>query len=369
MIENGKYSPEDHHCSSSKNSVYKRIQNITLAVSLLIVILGVWHIFSKNDGNISLVVPNSPEVTHEPGKILREDFYINQIEPLLKATERSNIEAANRVSQRVHDRFEQYRSNIQEFTKDITSLSTRFSILRKMPGDWWYQNDEIHTFVQEKFEKHFFSEDKIKDDLSEILLAFQTDIVSNMNRVLVSTKNAIDTSSLPNLNIPDFKEYENDVRNIIVEFSKSSAKESVYDGFVVLITSEAAAILVETIIVRIFASMTTSATTSLIASGGATAGSTAIGGSSGSTVGPIGTAIGLGVGFVIGIVVDWYMTDKFQEKLENELTEYFNNMETEIINGNDEKQGLNSTLSLFIDNLNYAQSTVIHREIIKEYQS
>ena len=65
----------------------------------------------------------------------------------------------------------------------------------------------------------------------------------------------------------------------------------------------------------------------------------ATGGSVGTALGPAGTIIGVGVGIVVGCIIDWWMSNKFKEKLIKQCSEYLASLETEIINGSDDTEG------------------------------
>jgi hypothetical protein len=260
--------------------------------------------------------------------------------------------------------FDKYRRGIQPFAEDITSLKTRFGILRRMPADWWYENEEVEAYVQQKFEKHLFSEKQFSQEIVHILEILKEDLEGNENRLLASCNAAIESADLPRMTLPDYTEYENDVRKIVLEFGADSARDSVYNGIATFILAEATAIIIQKIISGILTTMGTAAATSLAASGGATVVGVTAGASAGTIGGPAGQAIGLGIGLVVGVLVDWWMTERFQENLTQKLEEYFNNLEAGLLQGADGRPGLKETLTVLTENLSFAQTTTIHRAMI-----
>lgn len=294
----------------------------------------------------------------------REEFYMEQIEPLLKATERANRQAAERAVTRITEVFDRYRAGIKPFTDDITSIGTRFGILLRMPADWWYEDQRINTYIQEMFEAHLFSEDRFREDISAVLEALKEDQQANQNRLLGSIKAAVASGDLPDMTLPDYRQYEEEVRAIILDFSGDRAKDSVYQGIATIVLAEVAAITAHQIVVRILVSVGTSAATSAAAGGGATAGGAATGGAAGTLGGPVGTAIGVGVGLVVGVIVDWWMTERFKERLANDLNDYFDKLQFGLLEGTDRDAGLSATLAKFVDDVSFAQTTVVHRALV-----
>lgn len=342
-------------------------RSILVPVLILIVALVGWWLVIANQTPPPAVRPTPPTIFIDEGQVLREErerFYTTEIEPLLKATERSNRETAERAVVRVTDVFKKYRSGIKPFADDITSIGTRFGILRRMPANWWYEDDRINIYIQEKFESHLFSEDQFHNDIVAVLKTFREDLQANESRLLASVRAAIEAGDLPEMALPDYRQYEEEIRAIILEFSGDRARDSVYQGIATFVVAEVAAIAVHQIIVRILAAIGTSAATSAIAGGGATAGGAAAGGGAGTLGGPVGVAIGIGAGLVVGIIVDWWMTDRFQNRLADDLNNYFDELESGLLNGTDDDAGLRATVAKFIDDLSFAQTTVVHRALV-----
>lgn len=336
--------------------------------AVLLSVLGVWLYLLLSETPAPARPPSPPPVDRNPAtdseRKDRDEIYRREIEPLLKATEHANRQAAERALGRVTEKFDGYRGGIESFTEDITSIGTRFRILVRMPGDWWYEDKRIANFIQRKFEVHLFSEDQFHRDISGVLDALREDIEANQNRMLVGVRDAVESGDLPSMAVPDYRRYEEEIRAIILEFSSDRAKDSVYQGIATLILSEVAAVTVSAIVVKILTSVGTTAATSAAAGGGAAGAGAATGGAAGTLAGPVGTAIGIGVGLVIGAIVDWWMTEQFKERLSRDLDDYFQALQTGLLDGTETEAGLKASLDRFIDDLNYAQEVVLRRGVV-----
>lgn len=353
-------SPVDDVPKDSRRPLWR---SILLPTVLLIGAVAAWAIVVSRETPPPTPPPSPPGVSIDPGTAIREQFYSQEIEPLLKSTERANRLATERAIQRIGDTFNRYRHGIRPFTEDITSIGTRFGILRRMPADWWHEDQRINAYIQEKFEKHLFSEQQFQRDIAGILDSLKDDLEANTNRLLAGIRSSIERHDLPQIQVPDYQKYDKEVRTIVLEFSGDRAKDSFYQGIATLVLAEVATITAHQIVVRVLVSVGTSAATSAAASGGAAAGGAAAGGATGTLAGPVGTAIGVGVGLVVGVIVDWWMTDHFIERLTNDLTDYINQLEAGLLDGTKSDAGLKKTLERFVEDFNFAQSTVAHKAI------
>ena len=111
-------------------------------------------------------------------------------------------------------------------------------------------------------------------------------------------------------------------------------------------------------------SIGTTIAASSTAAGGATAGSATAGAGGGSLVGPAGTAIGLGVGLVVGIAVDWWMTESFRGRLEDELESYLFRLEHGILFGENGNEGIESDLQKLLEDLTKAQQEALSQNLL-----
>jgi uncharacterized membrane protein len=351
--------------STPKNLRQPLWRSILVPVLVLIGAVVAWVIVVSRETPPPLSPPSPPGVTIDSGTVIRQQFYNQEIEPLLMSTERANHLATERAIQKLQETFNAYRGGIRPFTEEITSIGTRFGVLRRMPADWWNKEQSINLYIQEKFEHHLFSEGQFQSEIAGILTAFKEDLEANTNRLLGEMRHSVERQNLPEIQIPDYQKFEEHVRFIILEFSVTKSKESVYHGIATFIVAEVAVISFAQIVVRVLAVIGGNAAASAASAGGATAGGAAAGATTGTLAGPLGTAIGVGVGLVVGVVVDWWMTDNFKQKLTKELTDYINQLEEALLEGTESDAGLKVTLDQFIRDFNFAQSTVAHRAIVR----
>lgn len=335
------------------------VRSLVLPVAILVVSIVAWFVVTRTQTPVP-PVPQPPPVEVNRTK----EFYDSTLQPLVDENQRANLVAIERCLSRIDDSFTIYRKGIKPFSDDITSMGTRFGILTRMPANWWYEDGRIQRFVQTKFETHIFGEKQLNDDLTSALASLRDEIHANRNQLLASVKLAVFESDFPSLAIPDYRSFDEQVNQLLLEFSSNRAKDSVYHGIATMVTSEVAALVVTQIITRVVTAIGTSAATSAAAGGGATAGGAAAGAGGGSLGGPVGTAIGLGVGLVVGILVDWWMTENFKATLEKDLNTYLTNLRDGIIEGVNGEPGLREALQDFGTHYNKAQDETFHRMLL-----
>jgi uncharacterized membrane protein len=83
----------------------------------------------------------------------------------------------------------------------------------------------------------------------------------------------------------------------------------------------------------------------------------------------VGIAVGVGVGIVVGAMVDWWCTENFKTELNDRLTDYISNLESAVIDGDQQKPnqqnpGLRSILTSTINYLHGAASGVLRQSIV-----
>lgn len=288
-------------------------------------------------------------------------FYEAEVEPILLAHERANRAAAERAIQRIRETFDGYRRGVDPFVEDITSWGTRLGVLVRTPGDWWYEDERINTFVSEKFEEHLFSEQQLQRDLTQVLVALREDLRANRNRLLTQVRAAVNASDLTPITLPDFTDYDRQVREDLVELAEARGQTSLYHGIAVTVGAEAVAIPAGWLAgVSVSALLSSSA-----AATGATATTTAGGGTAGSLAGPVGTGVGVIVGAMVGLGIDWWLTERFQERVTGELTSYLDELERGLLEGTDDDPGLKKTLERVVDDLNAAESVFMHKQLVE----
>ncbi len=305
------------------------------------------------------VVNSTPEVPPQPLVAVVEDspvdstsrivaramFFGNEVEPEIKKTDQLNREAAERCVNRLRSQVTVYRHQVEPFVEDLTSLSTRFSIISRMPGGWWSDDSRVEEFVAAKFEKHLFSEEKLLNDVAVILEQFRDEVDANQKRMLVNVQACLDTADLPEVDIQEYETFYQSVAKQLSEYSAEQGSASVYNAVTVLVISEAGSYAAVTVVSGVLVRFGAMAATTAAAAGGATAGAGATGAGGGSLAGPVGTAVGLGVGLVIGLAIDWWMTEQFEEEMELQLKDYLGSLERAILYGSEPSVDSNGSVA------------------------
>ena len=107
-----------------------------------------------------------PVVASADRVVARARFFDSEVEPEIEKTDQLNREAAERCVRRLRGIVTEYRYRVEPFVEDLTSISTRFGIISRMPGGWWSEDGRVEDYVAEKFEKHLFSEKKLLADVA-----------------------------------------------------------------------------------------------------------------------------------------------------------------------------------------------------------
>ncbi len=328
-------SPFAHHEPRSARGLEHPLAACTLVAAL--VALATLAVTSQPDelpAPVTAAVVSSEAVTVEPSReALRSEFFDREVQPRIAETDRLNREAASRCKDRLTRLMDQYRRGIDPFVEDLTSISTRLGIVRRMPTDWWKQDGRVESYVQEKFERHLFSKTSLTRDVGDILDAFRTEVDANQKRMLISIRASLDTADLPEVAIGDYDSFLASVADQLQDYSSQQGASSVQNALTVLVMSEAGSYAAITLASGLLARFGAAAATTAAAAGGATAGASAAGAGSGSLGGPVGTAVGLGVGLVIGIAIDWWMTERFEDELSEKMHGYVDSLEQSILHG------------------------------------
>ena len=287
-------------------------------------------------------VASDPVADASERVVARATFYDNEIEPEIAKTDQLNREAAERCVRRIQGLVREYRYQVEPFVEDLTSLSTRMGIIKRMPGGWWKEDGRVEEYVAEKFERHLFSEQKLLIDVTGILEQFRSEVDANQKRMLVNVQACLDTADLPEVGDLEYENFYESVARKLSDYSAKQGANSVYNGLTVLLISEAGSYAATTLVSGVLVRFGAMAATSAATAGGATAGATATGAGGGSLAGPVGTAVGLGVGLVIGLAIDWWMTEQFEEEMEVQLKDYLSSMERALLYGSEQTTDSNA---------------------------
>ncbi|MDB4695032.1 hypothetical protein OAF47_01035 [bacterium] len=280
-----------------------------------------------------VLVDEVPVVAPADRVVARARFFDSEVEPEIEKTDQLNREAAERCVRRLRGIVTEYRYRVEPFVEDLTSISTRFGIISRMPGGWWSEDGRVEDYVAEKFEKHLFSEKKLLADVSGVLEQFRSEVDANQKRMLVNVQACLDTADLPEVDVQEYETFYQSVAQRLSEYSAKQGSASVYNALTVLVISEAGSYAAVTLVSGVLVRFGAMAATTAAAAGGATAGASATGAGGGSLAGPVGTAVGLGVGLVIGLAIDWWMTEQFEEEMEIQLKDYLSSLERAILYG------------------------------------
>jgi len=279
-----------------------------------------------------------PEPSEPPSVIAREvqraKFFDESVQPEIAMTDARNREAADRCLTRLRQVFHGYRADVPTFVADLTSISTRLGIVRRMPANWWKGDGRIEVYVQEKFESHLFSEQQLRRDVGRVLEEFQQEIEANQKHMLVRVQASLAEADLPEVAIDRYEPFLDAVASRLRDYSAGQGKDSVYHALTVLVVSEAGGYAATSMVAGLLARLGSATVVTAAAGAGATAGATATGAGGGSIAGPVGTVVGLGVGLAVGLVIDWWMTEKFEAEMQEQMNGYLMAIEETLLTGN-----------------------------------
>ena len=77
-------------------------------------------------------------------------FFNTVIEPVIIEADQRNRESAQRCIETLKESFNGYRNGIKPFCIEINTWGTRLGVIRRMPGDWWYEKNGRRRFHQSK---------------------------------------------------------------------------------------------------------------------------------------------------------------------------------------------------------------------------
>jgi hypothetical protein len=321
-------------------------------------------------------------VARESKNIIRRAvFFDEKVEPRIIEADALNREAAERCISKISSCVDHYRGGVEPFVHDLTSLSTRFGIVKRMPTDWWKKENKIEKFVEDKFQQHLFSQQKLMDDIANILADFKDEIDSNQKRMLISVKADLDAADLPEVQAEEYEPFFESVSRQLQRYSAKQGTASVQNAVGVLIVSEAGVFAGRSIVVGLLARFGSTAVVGTAAGATATAGTAATGTGTGAFGGPVGAVVGFGVGLAVGMVIDWWMTEKFEAKMRQQMYNYLDTLEHTILFGgatqssssaknatqaksNDDASGLVGALPVICDRLLIAYRERFYEQIV-----
>jgi hypothetical protein len=264
-------------------------------------------------------------------RVARASFYDNTVSPLIVEVDAENRAAADRCLRRIDRVLQGYHAGVERFVDDMTSISTRLGVLKRMPGGWWASDGRVEAYVQQKFETHLFSEQRLVDDVSAALLQFRGDVDANQKRMLTQVQAALSTADLPGVPIGYQHEFFHDLATRLGGYAADQGTVSVENMLGALVLGEVGAFAARSVVAGLLVRFAPSAAISSAAGASAAVGASATGAGGGSLGGPVGAVVGFGAGLAIGLVIDWWMTERFEAELSRQLHLYLDDLESTLL--------------------------------------
>jgi hypothetical protein len=296
-----------------------------------------------------LVTPKEPVV--DVDRVYREE-----VVPLLDQFDARNRAAAARAVTNMYERLNGRRWGIKPFVKDVGSWKTRFGVIGRSTKDFWRRRVRIEpdaaavrAYVIYKFRHHVLSEEALEADMGDVLKQFREDLEASRNRLYVEVRLPLAKIKSP-LAASDasYALFERDIERRAKDLSANWATDTVVSGLGSFVSGwvamDVAQGVTTRVVVAILSRVGTQIAAETVAAGGATAAGAAAGGGGGSFAGPAGTVIGLGVGIAVGAAVDWWMSDRFEEKMTFQLNGFFDSVAHQLVEGTPGSPGLRVAL-------------------------
>ncbi|MCO8124219.1 hypothetical protein NHH03_20925 [Stieleria sp. TO1_6] len=270
-------------------------------------------------------------------RVARAHFYDIAVVPLIAQLDDQNRAAADRCVLRLKDVLAGYHRGVDHFVSDMTSITTRLGVIKRMPGGWWASDDRVAAYVQDKFETHLFSQQKLVDDVSAALVQFRTDVNANQNRMLTQVQAALSTADLTGVQLSHQESFFQQRAGSLGDYAADQGTHSVENMLGAFVLGEVGAFAGRSIVGGLLVRFAPSIAIGSAAGASATVGASATGAGGGSLGGPVGAVVGFGAGLAIGLVIDWWMTDRFEAELGGQLHTYLDDLQAALIAGNEPK--------------------------------
>lgn len=319
-------------------------------------------------------LPETRPVPVESEQVRIERVYNESIVPLLASFELRNGAAVGRAMGMLHDRVEYHRRHVGPFTRDISSWSTRFGVLKRYPSDLWGKlngngtGGKVAAYVNEKFRQHILSEQTLRQDVVAVVAQFNNDMAASRNQLyaeLTLPLNRIKTIR-PAQDV-SAERIQMLLRDRAEALAGGLAGNTVAAGLVEFsagwLAMDAAQAVTARVVGQILARVGTAMAAEGIAAGGATVEATAAGGGAGSFGGPLGTIVGIGVGLIIGVIVDWRLSKVFEAKISQQCNRFLDDLERQTRDGAAPGTGLRATLLDATKLMNQAQAEAVQNAL------
>ena len=335
---------------------------------------------------VGVTVAPAPESAQEtPGAERRRellDVYFRQVIPQLDKSLVRKREAAERAVAQLRERLDGHRHGIPRFADDVTRWGTRFGVVGRMSKDawnrWWNDDPDAAAskrYIESKFRAHVLSERDLQEELEAAVQQFVSDLEADRNALFADIRLPLRASRV-NVAVAD-AEWERIRGQIMARagaIAESGAKDNVVSGLTAVTVSGVAGWAAERVVVQVLARVAPMVAAQLGASaaaagGGAMAGGAGGGGTLGSLAGPAGTVVGIGAGLVVGAAIDWWMTDRFKDKLAEQCNRFLDSVRDQLIDGTSEQPGLRTVFAEAVRLSDEAQRKAILDVLLEEIGS
>ncbi|KAA5544561.1 hypothetical protein FYK55_09590 [Roseiconus nitratireducens] len=279
-----------------------------------------------------LIEPSSADLELNQ-QVVRARFFETSVLPLIEQLEADNRAAANRCLIRTERLIDQYHRGVEPFVQDMTSISTRLGILKRMPAGWWKEDGRVESYVQQKFESHLFSEQSLVRDITSVLMQFRSEVDANQRATLADVQAALTTADLPAVRLDQQEAFFRKLSQQINQYAADQGTTSVQNMIGAFVLGEVGAFAARSVIAGLLSRFAPTVALSAAAGTSATVGASATGAGGGSLAGPVGTVVGFGAGLAVGLVIDWWMTERFEAELREQMHGYLDALHATLIDG------------------------------------
>ncbi len=284
-------------------------------------------------------------------------IYSNNIAPLILEMTKKNQEAADRAVATIQKHFREFHNGVPEFVDDMFGFGTQWAVLRRLAADqwdkWWNDKTEVQRvteYASSKFRDKVLSEEKLKSAVSQAIDQFRQDLTANRNAM--ESKAKVDLASLGlesdiPMTEPEWNALLDTVNRSMEENAREMATGSVGNGIIVVVGSAAAEEAARRLVQQVFSRAAARIATTLATRSVGTLGiASSLGGAGGSLIGPEGTLVGIGVGVAVGALAGYWMDAHFKDKLREQIAEYLDLLEKQILDGNSDDSSLSQGTEL-----------------------
>lgn len=287
----------------------------------------------KRSASSNLTSESDADRERTARRVARAHFYDVAVTPLIAEVDARNHAAARRCLDRIDGVLQGYHDGVELFVDDMTSLSTRLGVIKRMPAGWWKRDGRVEAYVQEKFENHLFSEQKLVDDISGVLVRFRDEVNANQIWMLTQVRAALSTADLPGVQLDPQEDFFRELSTDLGRYAADQGTTSVENMLGALVLGEVGAFAGRSIVAGLLVRFAPSVAISSATTASATVGASATGAGGGSLGGPVGAVVGFGAGLAIGLVIDWWMTERFEAELSRQMHVYLYDLEATLISG------------------------------------